>query len=64
MFITYSYKTVPLAGIQRNQTYKANKIKIKKTDKNIDQHDVFTAFTNVYFYFIYGCACIHLFSVF
>ena len=28
MFNKYSYKTVPLAGIQRNQTYK--KLKLKK----------------------------------
>ena len=30
MFNTYSYKTVPLAGIQQNQTYKK---KIKKQTK-------------------------------
>ena len=52
MFNTYSYKTVPLAGIQRNQTYKKlKKIKIKKTNKKIDQNEVFTAFTNVLFLF-------------
>ena len=64
MFNTYSYKTVSLVGIQRNQTYKKNKIKIKKTNKKIDQNEVFTAFTNVYFYFNHDCVCIHLFSVF
>ena len=47
MFITYTYKTVPLAGIQRNQTYK-KLYKIEK--KKIDQNEVFTAFTNVLFY--------------
>ena len=31
MFNTYSYKTVPLAGIQRNKTYK--KIILKKKKK-------------------------------
>ena len=51
MCITYSFKTVPLAGIQRNQTYKKIKLKLKKTNKNIDQHEVFTAFTNVLFLF-------------
>ena len=34
MFITYSYKTVPLAGIQRNQTYKKIKLKFKEKQKN------------------------------
>ena len=51
MFNIYSYKTVPLAGIQRNQTYKKKKIKIKKTNKKIDQNEVSTAFTNVLFLF-------------
>ena len=49
MFNTYSYKTVPLAGIQRNKTYK--KIKFELSKKKIDQDEVFTAFTNVLFLF-------------
>ena len=51
MFITYSYKTVPLARIQRNKTYKKNYIKNKKTNQKIDKDEVFTAFTNVVFSF-------------
>ena len=51
MFNTYSYKTVSLAGIQRNQTYKKIKLKFKKNNKKIDQNEVFTAFTNVLFLF-------------
>ena len=50
MFNTYSYKTVSLAGIQRNQTHKKIKLKLKKK-KKIDQNEVFTAFTNVLFLF-------------
>ena len=46
MFNTYSYKTVPLAEIQRNSTYKK-----KKKKKKINQNGVFTAFTNVLFCF-------------
>ena len=34
MFNTYSYKTVPLAGIQRNQTYKKIKLKLKNKQKH------------------------------
>ena len=49
MFNTYLYKTVPLAGIQQNETYKKKKLKKKK--KKIDQDEVFTAFTNVLFLF-------------
>ena len=53
MFNIYSYKTVPSAGIQRNQIYKRNKIKIeKKTTTKTDQSEVFTAFTNVFFLFM------------
>ena len=49
MFNTYSYKTVPLAEIQRNQTHKNIKLKLKK--KKIDKNKVSTAFTNVLFLF-------------
>ena len=49
MFNTYLYKTVPLAGIQQNETYK-KKIKKKKKKKK-DQYEVFTASTNVLFLF-------------
>ena len=48
MFNKYLYKTVPPAGIQRNQTYKKIKLKLKK---KIDQNVVFTGFTNVLFSF-------------
>ena len=48
MFNTYSYKTVALAGIQRNQAYKKNNIKIKKNKKLIK---MITAFKNVLFLF-------------
>ena len=50
MFNTYSYTTVPLAGVQRHQTYKKIKLKLKNKQK-IDQNEVFTAFTNVLFLF-------------
>ena len=63
MFDKYSYKTVPLAGIQRNQTYK-KKIKIKKTDNFFIKMKFLQLLQMFYFYFIYDCACIHLFSVF
>ena len=33
MFNTYLYKTVPLAGIQQNQTYKKIKLKFRKQTK-------------------------------
>ena len=59
MFNTYSYKTVPLAGIQRNKTYKK-----KKKKKKLIKMTFLQLLQMFYFYFIYGCACIHLFSVF
>ena len=61
MFNTYSYKTVPLAGIQLNQTYKKN----RKLKKQIDQNEVFTAFTNVLIFFFlvaHVCICLAYFS--
>ena len=61
MFNTYSYKAVPLAGIQRNKTYK-KKIKLKK--KKMIKMKFLQLLQMFYFYFIYGWACIHLFSVF
>ena len=63
MFNTYSYKTVPLAGIQRNKTYKKIILK-KKKKKNLIKMEFLQLLQMFYFYFIYGCACIHLFSVF
>ena len=60
MFNTYSYKTVPLAGIQRNQIYQKKKIKIIQ-EKKLMKMKFLQLF---YFYFIYDCACMHLFSVF
>ena len=64
MFNTYSYKTVPLAGIQRNKTYKKIKLKLKKQTKKLIKMKFLQLLQMCYFYFIHGCACIHLFSVF
>ena len=64
MFNTYSYKTVLLAGIQRNKTYKKIKIKLKKQTKKLIKMKFLQLSQMFYFNFIYGCACIHLFSVF
>ena len=61
MFNTYSNKTVPLAGIQRNQTSK-KKIEIKK--KKLIKMKFLQLLQMFYFYFIHGCACIDLSSVF
>ena len=58
MFNTYSYKTVPLAGIRRN------KIEIKKKKKKLIKMKFLQLLQMFYFYFIHGCACIHLFNVF
>ena len=63
MFNTYSYKTVPLAGIQRNQIYKKIKFKFKKK-KNLIKMKFLQLLQMFYFYLIHGCACIDLFSVF
>ena len=62
MFNTYSYKTVSLAGIQRNKTYK--EIKIKKLTKKLIKMKFLKLLQMFYFNFIYGCACIYLLSVF
>ena len=62
MFNTYSYKTVPLAGIQRNQTNKKIKLKLKKIQLN--KMKFLQLLQMFYFYFIQGCACIHLLGVF
>ena len=64
MFNTYLYKTVPLAGIQRNETFKKIKFKFKKQTKKLIKMMFLQLLQMFYFYFIYGCACMHLLSVF
>ena len=63
MFNTYSYKTLPLAGIKRNKTYK-NKFKLYFYIFKFDQNALFAVLQIFLNYFNYGYACIHLFSVF
>ena len=54
MFYTYSYKTVQLAGIQRNQTYKKIELKLKKQTKK---------WSKLSFYSFYKCFIFILFMV-
>ena len=52
MFTTYSYKAEPLARIQRNQTYKKIKLKLKKQTKKLIKIRFLQPLQFFYFYFI------------
>ena len=56
----YSYKTVPLVGIQRIQTYKKNKIKIIKTNKKIDQNEFFYSFYKCFIFILFMVAHVYI----